>query len=49
MTEKDDWPAPEYNVGQHDHVHAIGVISLLTAQFERSVDSEMDPGFGTRG
>lgn len=35
----DSWPAPEYGVGQHQHVHAIGVISLLTAQFERSVDS----------
>jgi hypothetical protein len=36
---QDSWPASEYGVGQHQHVHAIGVISLLTAQFERSVDS----------
>jgi hypothetical protein len=36
---EDSWPAPEYGVGQHQHVHAIGVISLLTAQFERSIDS----------
>lgn len=36
---QDSWPASEYGVGQHRHVHAIGVISLLTAQFERSVDS----------
>jgi len=34
----DNWPSPEYEVGQHNHVHAIGVISLLTAQFERSID-----------
>jgi hypothetical protein len=34
----DNWPSPEFAVGQHKHVHAIGVISLLTAQFERSVD-----------
>jgi hypothetical protein len=39
-TDDDDkWPSPEFTVGQHNHVHAIGVISLLTAQFERSIDS----------
>ena len=35
----DNWPTPEFTVGQQKHVHAIGVISLLTAQFERSIDS----------
>ena len=34
----DNWPAPDYSVGQHDHVHALGVISLLVAQLERSID-----------
>jgi hypothetical protein len=39
-TDTDDkWPSPDFTVGQHMHVHAIGVISLLTAQFERSMDS----------
>jgi hypothetical protein len=35
----DTWPQPDFAVGHRDHVHAIGVISLLTAQFERSIDS----------
>jgi hypothetical protein len=36
---EDNWPLPDYSVGQHYHVHALGVISLLVAQFGRSIDS----------
>jgi hypothetical protein len=36
---EDRWPLPTYSVGQHYHVHALGVVSLLLAQFERSIDS----------
>jgi hypothetical protein len=35
----DAWPMPEFNAGEHYHVHALGVISLNVAQFERSIDN----------
>jgi len=33
------WPLPKFWVGQHDHLHALGVIAVTVAQFERSIDS----------
>jgi hypothetical protein len=38
MAEEDTWPLPDYNPGPRDHVHALGVIALQFASFERSVD-----------
>lgn len=34
---EDSWPLPEYNPGQHDHLHAIGVICLTYNAFEGSM------------
>jgi hypothetical protein len=40
MAESEDtWPMPKYNPGQPKHLHALGVIALQFAQFERSVES----------
>jgi hypothetical protein len=40
MAESEDmWPLPEYNPGQHKHLHAVGVIAVEFAQLERSVES----------
>jgi hypothetical protein len=39
MTESQDtWPLPEYNPGSQKHLHALGVIAVTFAAFERSVD-----------
>jgi hypothetical protein len=39
MTEAaDTWPMPHYNPGQPKHLHALGVIAIQFASFERSVD-----------
>jgi hypothetical protein len=34
---EDDWPLPEYNPGQRANLHALGVIVLQFAQYERAV------------
>jgi hypothetical protein len=40
MTESQDtWPLPSYNPGQPKHLHAVGVIAVVFAQLERSVES----------
>lgn len=36
---EDTWPLPTYNPGQPKHLHALGVIAVLFAQLERSVES----------
>jgi hypothetical protein len=36
---EDIWPLPRYNPGQAKHLHALGVIAVLFAQLERSVES----------
>jgi hypothetical protein len=36
---EDIWPLPDYNPGGHYHLHALGVISIAFASFERSIDS----------
>jgi hypothetical protein len=35
---EDIWPLPEYNVGSHYHLHALGVIAVAVAAFERNID-----------
>ena len=40
MAESEDtWPLPNYNPGQPRHLHAVGVIAILFAQLERSIES----------
>jgi hypothetical protein len=34
----DNWPMPKYNAGSHYHIHALGVIAITYAQFQRSID-----------
>jgi hypothetical protein len=36
---EDTWPLPEYNPGAPRHLHALGVIAVTYASFERSIDS----------
>jgi hypothetical protein len=36
---EDRWPLPNYNPGATKHLHAIGVIAVTFAAFERSVES----------
>jgi hypothetical protein len=36
---QDTWPLPDYNPGQPKHLHAVGVIAVVFAQLERSVES----------
>ena len=39
MTETEDqWPLPKYNPGSHSHLHALGVIAVTYAGFQRSID-----------
>lgn len=35
---EDTWPLPKYNAGLPKHLHALGVISIIFAQLERSID-----------
>jgi hypothetical protein len=35
---EDKWPLPDYNPGGHYHLHALGVIAIAFASFERSLD-----------
>ena len=37
MSESDQWPSPDYNPGSRDHLHAIGVISMMFNAFERGL------------
>jgi hypothetical protein len=39
---EDTWPLPKYNPGAHKHLHALGVIAITFAAFERSIDSLYD-------
>ena len=40
MTESEDtWPMPKHNPGRPKHLHALGVIAVLFAQLERSIES----------
>jgi hypothetical protein len=34
----DDWPLPKFNAGDPKHLHAVGVIAVTFAQFERSIE-----------
>jgi hypothetical protein len=34
----DTWPLPKYNPGHRLHLHALGVIAITYASFERSID-----------
>jgi hypothetical protein len=36
--DEDTWPIPRYNPGRSKHLHALGVIAVTFASFERSVD-----------
>ena len=39
MTDPEDiWPLPQFNAGAHYHLHALGVIAVTYAQFQRSID-----------
>jgi hypothetical protein len=37
LPEKDNWPAPEYNVGKPKLLHAVGVISMNYNAFENAL------------
>jgi hypothetical protein len=39
MQDSDTWPLPAYNPGSRDHLHALGVISIMFAGLQASVDS----------
>jgi hypothetical protein len=36
---KDNWPLSKYNPGLHYHLHALGVIAVTYAGFQRSIDN----------
>ena len=36
---EDTWPLPQYNPGARLHLHALGVIAITYAAFERSIDN----------
>ncbi len=33
-----DWPMPKFDAGDSKHLHAVGVIAVTFAQFERSIE-----------
>jgi hypothetical protein len=35
---QDNWPIPKFNPGSHYHIHALGVIAITYAGFQRSID-----------
>jgi len=37
MSDHDIWPLPDFNPGPHEHLHAIGVISITFASFEQDL------------
>jgi hypothetical protein len=37
--QEDTWPLPNYNPGSPRHLHALGVIAVTYAGFQRSIDS----------
>ena len=37
--QKDTWPLPKYNPGSPKHLHALGVIAVTYAGFQRSIDN----------
>ena len=39
ISSDDNWPLPKYNPGSSKHLHALGVIAVTYAGFQRSVDN----------
>jgi hypothetical protein len=37
--EADRWPVPKFHAGDAKHLHAVGVIAVTFAQFERGIES----------
>jgi hypothetical protein len=41
---EDTWPLPDYNPGSRLHLHALGVIAVQFAQFERTLEALYSSG-----